>query len=205
MILNIILIIAILILVFLLFWKFYFLRNPDRITPEGNNVVSPADGKVVRVLKINNDKIIEKGLLGKVKIVSEDVFKKGYLIAIMMTPLDVHYQRVPIDGEVIRKKYKSGNFHNVVRGAKSIRIFDNERNEILMKTKIGRVKVVQIAGALARRISDFVKTNQNIKKGELLGLINLGSMVCLLLPEKVNLRVKEDEKVKAGETIIAEY
>ena len=59
MILNIILIIAILILVFLLFWKFYFLRNPDRITPEGNNVVSPADGKVVRVLKINNDKIIE--------------------------------------------------------------------------------------------------------------------------------------------------
>jgi len=205
MILNIILIIAILILVFLLFWKFYFLRNPDRITPEGNNVVSPADGKVVRVLKINNDKIIEKGLLGKVKIVSEDVFKKGYLIAIMMTPLDVHYQRVPIDGEVIRKKYKKGSFHNVVQGAKSIRIFDNERNEILMKTKIGRVKVVQIAGALARRISDFVKTNQNIKKGELLGLINLGSMVCLLLPEKVNLRVKEDEKVKAGETIIAEY
>ena len=205
MILNIILILTILILAFLLFWKFYFLRNPDRTTPEGNNVVSPADGKVVRVLKINNDKIIEKGLLGKVKIVSEDVFKRGYLIAIMMTPLDVHYQRVPIDGEVIRKKYKKGSFHNVVQGAKSIRVFDNERNEILMKTKIGRVKVVQIAGALARRISDFVKTNQNIKKGELLGLINLGSMVCLLLPEKVKLRVKEDEKVKAGETIIAEY
>ena len=83
--------------------------------------------------------------------------------------------------------------------------FLNESNEIVMMTKLGKIKIIQIAGFLARRIKCFIKEKQNVNKGERIGMISLGSQVSLILPDKIRLRVKIGDRVKAGETIIGEY
>jgi len=82
---------------------------------------------------------------------------------------------------------------------------ENENNQILIKTNIGSMKVIQIAGFIARRIVCFVKKSQNIKKGQKLGLIKLGSQVCLIMPDVkgMELKIKKGDKLKAGETIVA--
>ena len=85
-----------------LFWRFWFLRQPARTVPR-TGIVSPADGKLIRIIPFTNGKPQEvpKGLLGKVTAVTKDVARSGYVLVIMLTPLDVHYQRAPIAGEVV--------------------------------------------------------------------------------------------------------
>lgn len=194
--------IALLILACLLFWRIYFLRKPKRTIPNGNNIVSPADGRIIKIAKFNKKNLkIEKGIFGKIKTMASDIQNSGYLISVFMSPLDIHYQMAPIDGAVLKTRYKKGKFFAAFDFEKSLQ---NEKNEILMKTKIGNIKIIQIAGFLARRIHCFVKKGQKIKKGQIIGLIDLGSQVCLLIP-KMKLMVKEGQKVKAGETVIAKW
>ncbi|MBW2997255.1 phosphatidylserine decarboxylase [Candidatus Woesearchaeota archaeon] len=203
----ILVIIILLLAIFFLFYQFWFLRKPKRRIPKGNCIVSPANGRIARILDISNVKKanISKGLLGKVNILTKDTVKKGYLIVIVMTPFNVHYQRSPVDGTVLKTRYRKGSFINVVKDASSLQSLQNEKNEIIIKNrKLGKIKVVQVAGFLARRISCFVKKNQKIHKGEELGLISLGSQVLLVLP-KLKLQVKEGQKVIDGETIIARF
>jgi len=207
MLLNILIIVAVLIIALVLFYRFHFLRDPERKAPKGNNLISPSDGKVVRIveLKDKNALKIKKGLLGKIKTLTKDTIKEGYLISIMMTPLDVHYQRAPIDGTIISTKHTKGKLYNAVSDAENMKAtLMNEKNEILINTKIGKIKVIQIAGFVARRIHCFVKKGQKIKKGQRIGIIKLGSQVSFIIP-KLKVKVKVGEKVKAGETIIAEY
>jgi phosphatidylserine decarboxylase len=191
---------------FFLFYRFYFLRKPVRAIVPGNAVVSPADGKIVRIIEIKGGKPVEveKGLFGKVNLLTSDTVKDGYVIVIMMTPFNVHYQRAPLDGTVERMRYSEGRFLNVVKDAAALGSLENERNEITLSTKIGKIKVVQVAGFLARRIRCFLKPKQKVHKGGEIGLICLGSQVILVLP-KLKLAVKDGQKVVDGETIIARF
>jgi phosphatidylserine decarboxylase len=190
----------------LLFYRFYFLRRPARKIPQGSVVVSPADGRIVRILDIRGGRAasVSKGLLGKVRLLTADTIRDGHVIVIMMTPFNVHYQRAPLDGIVESVRYSKGRFLNAVNDAGSLRSLQNERNEVLISTKAGRVKVVQVAGFLARRIRCFIKPKQKIHKGEEIGLICLGSQVILIIP-KLRLAVKEGQRVTDGETVIARF
>jgi phosphatidylserine decarboxylase len=202
-----VLVIIVIAAVLILFYKYYFLRKPKRNTPSGNIIVSPANGRISRIIEINSKKKIEikKGLLGKINLLIKDTIKQGYLIIIVMTPFDVHYQRSPIDGTVERTRYKKGIFLNAVKDSYSLNALQNEKNEIIIKhKKIGKLKIVQVAGFLARRIRCFIKPKQKIHKGEELGLICMGSQVVLVIP-KLKLKVKEGQKVIDGETVIARF
>ncbi|MGM0582884.1 MAG: phosphatidylserine decarboxylase [Bacteroidota bacterium] len=194
-------IILLIIFASLLFWRFWFLRNPPREIPKGKNIVSPADGKVNKIIKSNSEvSQISKGI-GKFKTIAKDVSDDYILVNIVMTPFDVHFQRAPIKGKVTKTKHTKGKFKNAV--TKNIAL-ENEHNEILIEGELN-IKIIQIAGFLARRIKCYVKTNNIINKGQVVGLINLGSQVTIIMPAQINLNIKEGQRVKAGETIIGDY
>jgi len=204
----VLLVVFLLVILLLLFYKFVFLRDPKRRIPSGDDIVSPADGRIIKIVKLGElDKLkIRKGLIGKIKTLVLDNCKGGYLITIMMDLFDVHVQRAPVEGVVVSIKHVSGGFRNAVYGNKFENGIYNEKNEIVIdNSKIGKIKMIQIAGVLARRIECFVKEKQKINKGERVGRIVMGSQVSLILPRKVRLMVKEGNKVKAGESIIASY
>lgn len=193
------------------FYRFWFLRKPVRSVPGGDVVVSPASGKVVRIVRFGGrgksiaKADIRKGLLGRVGLLVRDVAYEGFMVVIVMTPLDVHYQRSPVSGTVESTRYSMGRFINAVDDAASLRALENEKNEIMIKNRrLGKVKVVQVAGFLARRISCFVEKKQKIHKGAELGLISLGSQVILVVP-RVELLVREGQRVVDGETVIARF
>lgn len=195
---------VILVICFIIFWKFYFLRNPDRVTPDEDDIViSPADGKVIEILQYNQDKIeLFKGnnrLKGIIRTLTSDISDSGYIISIFMSPLDVHYNRSPIRGVIKNIKHSNGKFL-------AVNTFEaglvNEKTETIIEGDI-KVKMIQIAGFLARRIKTNVDKNENVKAGQIIGLINLGSQVTLILPKSVMLKVNKGDRVVAGETVLA--
>ncbi len=186
------------------FWKFYFLRNPIRNIPnEKNIVISPADGKIVEVLEFTKDEVkLYKGnkrLLGVINTLTKDVSDSGYIVSIFMSPMDVHYNRSPIDGKIVSVNHKNGKFL-------AVNTFDaglvNEKTEILIDGQI-KLKMIQIAGFLARRIETNVAAYDKVEAGQVIGLINLGSQVTLILPKSVMLKVSKGDRVVAGESVIA--
>ncbi len=175
-------------IIFLLLTTFivYFFRDPERTPPpEENAIVSPADGKV---------------------IIAENVYEENHLkkevlkVSIFMTVFNVHVNRVPLDGEVIDIDYHPGKFLNASFDKASS---ENERNELLIRSKKGReILLVQIAGLIARRIVCYLSEGSKVVKGERFGLIRFGSRLDIYLPLDVELRVKVGQKVKAGETML---
>ena len=198
------LIIYSLIFFFLLYWRLWFLRDPQRISPKGRTIVSPADGKILKIATIKKPNIkVDKGYLGKIYTATKNIAPETRLISIFMSPLDVHYNRVPVDGKVLSINHTKGTFFAANNLEKSLQ---NEKNEVLIENRqLGKVKVIQVAGFLARRISCYVTKNQNVIKGEKLGLINLGSQCVLILPKKIRIRVKQGQQVYGGITIIGDY
>ena len=195
--------IILLILLSLLFYKFIFLRNPERKIPSGKNIVSPADGRVILIQKFSNKEIkINKGFVGKIKTLTSDIADKGYIVSIFMNLFNVHVNRSPINGKIISLKHTKGKFYNAADIEKSLL---NEKNELIIENKELKIKVIQIAGLVARRIICFKKENEKINKGERIGIVKLGSQVTLILPKKINLKVKKGDNVKAGSSIIATY
>ena len=212
----ILLFIAILAIAFIL--NFY--KDPKRDMPKGNNIVAPADGKIISVIdtSVNRTAIsdsaqkssifdtsrnnikIKKGLLGKIKTYAKDVAKECYVVSIFMSPFDAHYNRAPIGGKIKSINHTKGRFFKAYDLEKS---FENEKNEIVIQNKNLKIKVIQIAGFLARRIICQVKVNQKVNKGQKIGFIALGSQTTIILPKRLKLKVKADDKVKAGQTIIA--
>ena len=177
-----------------------FYRDPCRRIPEGNNIVSPADGRVIGIIDTKEDEVkINKGMFGKIKILTKDISKECYVVSIFMSPFDVHVNRSPIDGVVKSVKHSEGKFFGAYNLEKSL---ENEKNEIIIQNKRIKVKVIQIAGFLARKIKCNVKKNQKINKGDKIGMIVFGSQATLVLPKTVNLIVNINDKVKAGESII---
>lgn len=161
-----------------------FFRNPERqFRDEKNLVICPADGKVIKIEDVD----VQGTITGR--------FKK---ISIFMNVFNVHVNRAPFDGTIERIAYHKGKFlsANLDKASK-----ENERNEIMIRTKDGRaVWVVQIAGLIARRIVCWTSEGAIIKKGERFGLIRFGSRVEVFLPSDSRILVNPDDKVRAGKT-----
>ena len=162
-----------------------FFRDPKRTVPMGDNlIISPADGKIVKVIEINDSDI------GDAKLVS-----------IFLNVFNVHVNRVPISGKVISSEYKSGKFLAAFDHKASD---ENEQVVTIISHKSGNYKVKQIAGLIARRILCYAKEGLILHKGGRLGFIRFGSRTDLIMPSNIKLNVKLGDKVKGGETIIGE-
>lgn len=163
-----------------------FFRIPARKFTYGENlVISPCDGKVV---------VIED-------TVDPEYFKEKRLqISIFMSPANVHVNLNPISGEVVYHQYHKGKYL-VAWDPKSST--DNERHSVVIKKGNVEVLVKQIAGALAKRIVNYLKIGEQVKQGEELGFIKFGSRVDLLLPVGTKVNVKMGEMVKGGVSVIA--
>lgn len=195
------LLIIIIVISLLILFLLNFYRDPKRTIPKGGNIVAPADGKVIGIIDTSRKSIkLKKGLLGKISTLTEDIAKQCYVVSIFMSPLDVHINRAPIEGFIKSIKYTKGKFFEAYNLEKSL---ENEKNEIIIHNKKLKVKVIQIAGFLARRIRCYIKKNQKVNKGEKIGMIALSSQTTLVIPKGVGLKVKVKDKVKAGSTIIA--
>lgn len=177
--------IIILLLLFLVFTLNFF-RDPERITPEGDNlVVSPADGVVVQIKELQEDEYI-KG--------------EAIQVSIFMSPLNVHVNRYPITGRVGYFKYHPGEYLVAYEDKSSLR---NERTHIGVEN--GRTKVLfkQIAGFVARRIVANVNVGDKTVAGQRFGMIRFGSRVDVIMPRGVEVKVKLGDKTAAGETVVA--
>jgi phosphatidylserine decarboxylase len=165
-----------------------FFRDPDRTPPSKDNVVvSPADGKVLFVKEVADNKFIN----GRAKQVS-----------IFMSPLNVHVNRIPISGKVEYLKYHEGEFIAAFEDKSSEK---NERAEFGIQSKYGKIFFTQVAGFVARRIIYELKEKEDVKIGERFGMIKFGSRVDVVVPYEWDERVKKDDNVTAGETILFEY
>lgn len=186
-----------------LFYRLWFLRNPSVTIPK-DGIISPADGRILKIIEFKNNEPIDvfKGNR-KFSAITKDVAKNGYIIIILMNIFNVHWQKAPFDGKIISTKYVKGKFLNAVFGASDLRATaENERCEILMETEKGRIKIIPVAGIIARRIVCFSKEGQEVRKGENISLIKLGSQVVMILP-KMDLKIKEGDRVRVGETVIS--
>ena len=189
--------------VFAIIFLLNFYRDPKRTIPKGNNIVAPADGKIISIIDTSKSSIkIKKGIFGRIRALTKDVAKECYVISIFMSPLDVHINRAPIAGTIKSIKHTRGSFFKAYDLEKSL---GNEKNEIIIQNRNIKVKVIQIAGFLARRVICTVKKDEKVNKGQRIGKIVLGSQVSLILPAKnVSITAKRGQKVNAGKTIIAE-
>ncbi|HEX9253588.1 MAG TPA: phosphatidylserine decarboxylase family protein [Ignavibacteriaceae bacterium] len=173
---------------FLIIFTLNFFRDPERTVPNKENiVVSPADGRVLFVKEVLDDKFLN----GKAKLVS-----------IFMSPLNVHVNRIPISGKVEYVKYIQGEYLAAFEDKASER---NERNEIGITSQAGKVFFTQIAGFVARRIISDLKVGDSVNIGNRFGMIKFGSRVDIIVPEQWQVKVKKDDNVTAGETILFEY
>lgn len=174
---------------FLLIIVLQFFRDPVRKLPESSDslVYSPADGKIV---------VIEK------------VFEKEYLkqecwqVSVFMSPLNVHINRNPVNGTVEYTKYHPGDYL-VAWHPKSSDL--NERFTSVYSTHTGqKILVRQIAGALARRIVNYLEDGKEVSQGEEMGFIKFGSRADIFLPLDANIKVEMGQHVKSPLDIIAE-
>jgi len=184
----------------------YFNRQPERQIPAGRTIVSPASGKIISIQKIEEPDIsfFKKDILNTL---SSNYLEPPYKVIIIQLDLfDVHVQRSPIVGTVLDQRYFSGQFKNAVFGPNKNELVNvNEKMLTVIRGSDFSVGVVQVAGSIARRIKSFVRLDQQLQAGELLGRITLGSQVVLILPVDLNLQVSEGQKIIDGVTIMAEY
>jgi len=173
-------------LIFLLF-SLNFFRDPERRTPNLKNVVvSPADGKIVIVKELYKEEFLE----GNAKQIS-----------IFMSPLNVHVNRIPIEGRVDYFKYIKGDYLVAFHEKADKR---NERTEIGIAGVYGKMLFTQVAGFIARRIVCDLKVGDSVKIGERFGMIKFGSRSDVFVPSNWKLKVKLGDTVTAGETILFE-
>ena len=163
-----------------------FFRIPNRNhTVDAGAVVAPADGKVVVIEEMHDNEYFNDRRLQ---------------VSIFMSPLNVHVNRNPIDGEVLYSKYHPGKFL-VAWDPKSST--DNERHSVVLRNERVTILVKQIAGALARRIVNYLSAGQQVKQNDEFGFIKLGSRVDILLPPGTEVKVKLGDVVQGGVTVIA--
>ena len=169
----------------------YFFRDPERVAPGRiGAVLAPADGHVVSVMAVAPPAELGMGCAPR------------WRVATFLSVLDVHVNRVPVDGVVTRIAYRHGAFLNAsVDKASEL----NERNALAIRMADGRqVAVVQIAGLIARRIVCQVREGDVVRAGGRFGIIRFGSRTDVYLPEGVVPLVAEGQTMIGGETVIAE-
>lgn len=171
---------------FLLLFLISFFRIPNRIlTVNDGQVIAPADGKVV---------VIEE-------VLDEEYFKvKRLQVSIFMSPANVHVNRNPISGDVVYNQYHKGKYLVAWHPKSST---ENERHSIVIKKGNTEILVKQIAGALAKRIVNYLQVGQLVKQTEEMGFIKFGSRVDMLLPVGTKINVQLNQMVEGGVTVIA--
>jgi len=172
-------------------WVAYVFRDPDRVVPLREGLVlAPADGTVEAIDTIKPDGALELGTDERIRV------------SIHLTLFDVHIQRAPLAGEVVRSLYAPGSFGAVSADKASD---DNERRATVFRAgDKSKVAVVQIAGGIRRRIVSFVKEGERIGAGERIGMIRFGSRVDLYLPVGAIPLVTLGQTMVGGETVIAD-
>ncbi len=171
----------------LLVFSLNFFRDPERTTPKKEAVVvSPADGTVLFVKEVADNKYVNE---------------KGWQISIFMSPLNVHVNRIPISGTVEYLKYIKGKYIAAFEDKASE---VNERAEFGIMSKYGKVFFTQVAGFIARRIVFELKKGDEVNIGERFGMIKFGSRVDVVVSADWNPQIKKGDPVTAGETILFE-
>jgi phosphatidylserine decarboxylase len=171
----------------LMVFTLQFFRDPERRPPEKERIIlSPADGKIVRIEETEHP-----FFQGKAKMVS-----------IFMSPLNVHVNRNPISGKITHLKHIEGEYIAAFEHTSGER---NERTEIGIENAEVKVFFKQIAGYVARRIVCELSLNDTVQIAERFGMIKFGSRVDIFMPPHVKLCIKHGDSVTAGETILAEY
>ena len=177
----------IIIALFIIVFTLNFFRDPDRDIPNRDDViVSPADGKILIIKDVLDSRYINA---------------EAVQVSIFMSPLNVHVNRIPIDGKVDYLKYIKGEYLVAYHDKADER---NERSEIGILSKYGKVFYTQVAGMVARRIVYDLKLEDSVKMGERFGMIRFGSRVDVIVPKNWVLKVKEGDITSAGETILFE-
>lgn len=164
-----------------------FFRDPPRAVPaQANAVLSPADGRIVKVADARDPYTARDALL----------------VSVFMNVFNVHSNRSPVDATVQRVEYAAGKFVNADLDKAST---ENERNALVLQLDSGeRITVVQVAGLIARRILCYVKPGDRLVRGQRYGFIRFGSRVDVYLPRTARPRVAVGDKVYATTTILAE-
>lgn len=179
-------VLAALLLLALTAFVLYFFRDPERVSPQDEDaLVSPADGKVILVERVFDDRFIKE---------------HAYKVSIFMNVFNVHVNRAPFPGRVERIIYSPGAFFSAdtERGA-----LQNESCAVVMTTPSARrMAVVQVAGLIARRIVCWATPGDDLGRGQRFGLIRFGSRVDLYLPITTQLEVLVGQKVRAGESVL---
>lgn len=175
---------------FLTGWVCYFFRDPQRVTPVGENlVISPADGVVSHVGAVRPPEELELG--------SEPLMR----VSVFMNVFNCHVNRAPVGGKVSKVAYRAGKFLNAELDKASD---DNERNGLVIEQNGVKIGVVQIAGLVARRIVCFVQEGESLSAGDRFGLIRFGSRLDIYFPAGTIPKVALGQTMIAGETILAD-
>lgn len=174
-----------------LLMSLYFFRDPKRFTPDEEDVfVAPADGVIDAIENVAPPAELE---------MDENI--KWTRISTFLSVFNVHVQRIPFDGKIVKLHYREGSFLNISVDKYSK---DNERQSCVLETKDGiQIPFVQIAGLIARRIVCNLNVGQEVKKGDKYGIIKFGSRVDIYLPKEVVPCVKIGQTMIGGETVIA--
>lgn len=172
----------------LLVFVISFFRIPKRaLTIQDNAIIAPADGKVVVIEEVQAD---------------EYFTDRRIQVSIFMSPLNVHVNRNPVSGEVAYSQYHKGKYLVAWHPKSST---DNERHTVVYRKEGKEILVKQIAGALAKRIINYLQPGQTVKQGDEMGFIRFGSRVDLLLPLDSKILVKIGDKPKGGVTVVATW
>lgn len=177
--------------VVLTLWVAYFFRDPERVTPVREGLVtSPADGRVSQIEDVVPPPELDLGPDARTRI------------SVFMNVFDVHVNRSPVDARIARIAYVPGRFLNAELDKASQH---NERQAFTLELGGGaRIGVVQIAGLIARRIVKFTREGDRVLAGERIGLIRFGSRVDVYLPQGVRALVSVGQRAIAGETVLAD-
>lgn len=173
-------------ILFLLVLQFF--RSPWReiMMPDDNLVYAPADGKIVTIEEVDEDEYFED---------------KRIQVSIFMSPTNVHVNRNPIGGTVNYFRYHPGKYLVAWHPKSST---ENERTTVVIGNGDTEILLRQIAGAVAKRIVNYLNVGEEVQQGDEMGFIKFGSRVDLFLPLDAKLKVKLNQKVKGNRTVIAE-
>ena len=172
----------------LLLFIISFFRIPKRaLTIQENAILAPADGKVVVIEEVQAD---------------EYFTDRRIQVSIFMSPLNVHVNRNPVSGEIAYSQYHKGKYLVAWHPKSST---ENERHSVVYRKEGKEILVKQIAGAVAKRIVNYLQTGQQVKQTEEMGFIKFGSRVDLLLPLDAKIHVKIGDKPQGGVTIVATW
>ena len=163
----------------------YFFRDPNRIVPNIGGFLSPADGKIVKIISVEDSTI-----------------GKATQISIFLSVFNVHIQRVPLKGKVLKKIYNPGRFHAAFKDKASK---DNEQTSILFESNGNMFKIKQIAGWVARRIINYMNPDELVHRGQRMGFIRFGSRVDIIVPKNFEIDVALGDIVIGNETIIGRF